>query len=118
MMTNRNLKEMSMRIKERRKQLCFTQEKFSEVIDISASSYTKIENAFQKPSLDTLIVIAKNLNLSLDYIVFGDDEPEKIIDQAAVESIISLSDLDKLAHARNVLDRLINLKNDSAESKV
>lgn len=109
-MTDKNQKEMATRIKRRREQLGFTQEKFAETINISASSYTKIENAFQKPALDTLISISEKLDLSLDYIVFGSDKPQKPIDETIVESIINLSDRDKLTHARDVLDRLINLK--------
>lgn len=109
-MTDKNLKEMATRIKKRREQLGFTQEKFAETINISASSYTKIENAFQKPALDTLIAISEKLDLSLDYIVFGSNIPQKAIDATIVESIITLSDRDKLTHARDVLDRLINLK--------
>lgn len=109
-MTDKNLKEMATRIKKRREQLGFTQEKFAETINISASSYTKIENAFQKPALDTLISISEKLELSLDYIVFGNNKPHKDVDAAIIESIINLSDHDKLVHARDVLNRLINLK--------
>ena len=109
-MTNIEWKAMANRIKNKREQLGFTQEKFSEVIDLSSSSYTKIENAFQKPSLDTLILIAKNLDLSIDYIVFGDNPSNKSLDAAIVENIINLADEDKLIHTRDVLNRLIRLK--------
>ena len=109
-MTNTELKAMATRIKIKREQLGFTQEKFSEVINLSSSSYTKIENAFQKPSLDTLILIAENLDVSLDYIVFGGNLPSKSLDAAIVENIISLADEDKLMHVRDVLNRLIHLK--------
>ena len=61
-MTHNELKEMGLRIKNRRLSLKYTQEQFAEMIGISASSYTKIENAFQQPSLDTLIMISKKLN--------------------------------------------------------
>lgn len=109
-MTNKDLKEMAARIKKQRLQLGFTQEKFAETINISASSYTKIENAFQKPALDTLIDISEKLDLSLDYIVFGNNKPQKEIDAAIVESIINLVDPAKFTHVRDILDRLINLK--------
>ena len=49
-MTEVQIKEMAARIKARREALGFTQESFCEAIDLSASSYTKIENAFQKPA--------------------------------------------------------------------
>lgn len=101
---------MATRIKNRREQLGFTQEKFAETINISVSSYTKIENAFQKPALDTLISISGKLGLSLDYIVFGNNKPQKDIDASIIENIINLLDHDKLIHARDVLNRLISLK--------
>jgi len=40
------MKAMADRIKERRGALGYTQEDFAEKIELSASSYTKIENAF------------------------------------------------------------------------
>jgi transcriptional regulator with XRE-family HTH domain len=77
---------MADRIKKRRESYGLTQEMFCERIELSISSYTKIENAFQRPAMDTLIRIAKQLDLSLDYIVFGTEE-RKPIDISEIESL-------------------------------
>ena len=114
-MTQHQLKEMAGRIKARRSALHFTQEQFAEFIDITASSYTKIENAFQKPSLDTLIKIAEKLNLSLDYLVFGKYENKKMDNTKAemVCALLDFADQEKILHAGEVLHKLAQIKKDS-----
>ncbi len=109
-MTNQQLKTMANRIKERREQLGFTQEQFAETIEISSSSYTKIENAFQKPSLDTLIAISEKLKLSLDYLVYGGEKPRSENNDEVLQAIIEFCDKDKLLHAKEVINKLIKIK--------
>lgn len=70
-MNNIELKELALRIKAKRKSFNYTQEAFSEKIGIALSTYTKIENGFQSPSLNTLIAISKELNTSIDFLLFG-----------------------------------------------
>ena len=70
-MTKTELKETGLRIKNKRKSLNYTQETFSEKIGIALSTYTKIENGFQAPSLNTLIAISKELDISIDFLLFG-----------------------------------------------
>lgn len=87
------LNAMSKRIKKRRKQLGFTQEQMAEKIDLTSSSYTKIENAFQTPSLRTLNKISLVLHISLDYIVFGEEisgSEQSKTDSAVLATIHSL----------------------------
>ena len=111
-MTKAQLKEMANRIKSRRESLGFTQEGFCEIIGLSASSYTKIENAFQKPALDTLIKIAQHLDLSLDYLVFGLDEktPKKSIDTDMLNALLKYADNEKLIHVSELLARIVKIK--------
>ncbi len=111
-MTIKQLKEMSNRIKSRRLELGFTQEQFSEIIGITSSSYTKIENAFQKPSVDTLIKISINLKISLDYLVFGNEKnkPKKITDLEKLGAVLDYADIEKLMHTREVLKKLAKAK--------
>lgn len=105
-------KEMSDRIKSRRESLGFTQESFCEVIELSASSYTKIENAFQKPALDTLIKIAERLDLSLDFIVYGTEErePKVVADTDVLNSLLEYADKEKLLHVSELLARIAKIK--------
>ena len=58
-------KQLGKNIKKRRKELKFTQEELAEKLNMSLNFVGKIEVAFSKPSLDTLIEIAKKLNTSV-----------------------------------------------------
>ncbi|MCL2204011.1 MAG: helix-turn-helix transcriptional regulator [Defluviitaleaceae bacterium] len=105
-MTKAQQKAMATRIKRRRESLGFTQESFSEVIDLSASSYTKIENAFQKPALDTLINIANHLDLSLDYIVFGVRYPAEARESDLLQALLKQAESDKIKYVGKFLTQL------------
>lgn len=63
--------EMGMRIKNRRKELKIKQAELAESLDISNNHMSSIENAKQKPSLDTFIKICKCLNVTPDYLLLG-----------------------------------------------
>ncbi len=110
-MTKNELKQMANRIKERRIELNFTQEEASELIELSYSSYTKIENAFQSPSLDTLISISKVLDISIDYLIFGNTEnkPNSTSSVDVISTVIKLADADKLKHTANILSKLSDI---------
>ena len=66
-----NQREMANRMKAQRKYLGLTQEQVAEAVGITYSSYVKIENTFQSPSLTTLVAISQVLQTSLDWLVFG-----------------------------------------------
>ncbi len=52
-------------IKKRRKELHLTQQQLADRLNISLNFMGKIEVAFSKPSLDTLIDIAQKLEISV-----------------------------------------------------
>ena len=58
-------KKLGKNIKKRRKELKLTQEQLAEKLNMSLNFVGKIEVAFSKPSLDTLIEIAKTLKTSV-----------------------------------------------------
>lgn len=70
-MENLNYVEIGKRIKTKRKELQLTQEKLSEIIDVSPSYISEIERGCSITSLATITKIAQTLNLSLDYLIFG-----------------------------------------------
>ncbi len=111
-MNKSQLKEMANRIKERRASLGFTQENFSELIGLSLSSYTKIENAFQQPALDTLIKISQSLKLSIDYIVFGAEEkkPQEAVDLDILCSLFEHIDDEKLMYVSEFLAKMAKIR--------
>ena len=88
----------------------YTQEQFAELLGISPSSYTRIENTFQRPALDTLIKIAKRLEVSLDYLVFGDDEDlRELIDVDKIKAILKNADKNKLSYTAGILAQIAKL---------
>lgn len=52
-------------IKKRRKELGITQQELADKLNMSLNFVGKIEVAFSKPSLDTLIVIAEKLETTV-----------------------------------------------------
>lgn len=66
-----NYVEIGRRIKIKRKELKLTQEKLSEIIDVSPSYISEIERGSSISSLATICKISQTLNVSLDYLVFG-----------------------------------------------
>ena len=70
-MSKINYEEIGKRIKEQRKRLKLTQEKLSEILEISPTYVSEIERGTGISSLATITKIASALNLDLDYLVFG-----------------------------------------------
>ena len=70
-MENLNYKEIGKRIQTKRKEIKITQEKLSEIIDVSPSYISEIERGSSICSLATITNIADTLNASLDYLVLG-----------------------------------------------
>ena len=66
-----NYKEMGKRIKQKRKELNLTQEKLSEMLEISPTYISEIERGTEISSLATITKIANVLNLDLDYLILG-----------------------------------------------
>ena len=58
-------KKLGKNIKKRRKELNLTQQQLADCLGISLNFMGKIEVAFSKPSLDTLIEIADKLNTTV-----------------------------------------------------
>lgn len=66
-----NYVEIGKRIKLKRKENNLTQEKLSEIIDVSPSYISEIERGTSICSLSTITNLSNCLNTSLDYLVFG-----------------------------------------------
>lgn len=70
-MNELNYIEIGQRIKLKRKENNLTQEKLSEIIDVSPSYISEIERGTSICSLSTITNISTTLNTSLDYLIFG-----------------------------------------------
>jgi len=62
------------RIRECRMNKDITQDALAELIEVNPSFISNIERAKTKMSTETLANIAKSLNTSIDYLLFGDIE--------------------------------------------
>lgn len=66
-----NYVEIGKRIKSKRKEINLTQEKLSEIIDVSPSYISEIERGSSICSLATITNIANTLHTTLDYLIYG-----------------------------------------------
>ncbi len=73
-MNNDFYQKLGRNIKARRKELGLTQQQLADKMDISLNFMGKIEVAFSKPSLDTLIEFAKNLDTTVSDLTRFDNE--------------------------------------------
>jgi len=92
--TKEHLRGIAERLKTHRKKLGLTQEEMAEKLEMTYSSYSKVENGFQQPGIDMLVRISGVLSLSLDYLVFGSSN-QKILrfSEKEIESLRTVSDI-------------------------
>ena len=108
-MTKKELKSMGDRMKSKRFPLGYTQERVAELTDISFSTYSKIENAIQSPSLDTLIRISIVLDISMDYLIFGNENIKKDIDDFSdIITLLQNADFKQVQYVYELLSQLLS----------
>lgn len=66
------LKEIGVRIYERRKALGYTQEQIAEMMDVSIQMISNLERGNKAIRIDNLLKISKILKVSTDYILTGE----------------------------------------------
>ena len=76
------------RIKAKRLKLKLTQERLAELTNLTDTYIGAIERATSKCSLETIVTIAKTLDLDMNYLIFG-------VTSKNIESVFSQT-LDKL----------------------
>ena len=102
-------------IKQKRKEKGYTQEKMAELLNISYSNYSKIENGIVTPTLERLIDISQLLGVSLDYLVFGkinNDSEAYFYDIQQGQAIMSLlkeCDKENLLYVIKFLEKIYSL---------
>lgn len=109
-MDKEQLNAMAQRMKQKRKSLGLTQIQAADMLEISYSTYTKIENGFHSPSLDTAINISMLLKMSLDELVFGRDESfdENSAETLALIVALKSCDKEKLAYAVEMFEKIVS----------
>ena len=87
-----NYSEMGYRIRMARKSRNLTQEEAAECCDVTASFYGNIERGEKAMSIETLAKVSKGLNVSADYIMFGEDDLENRTASEFIEFVQKNSD--------------------------
>ena len=90
---DRQKQEIAERIRRIRKNNNLTQEKAAEKLDVSISTYKKMEAASSAISVENLKRMKKEMTVSTDYILFGD---QKHVDDVW-EAVFNCSEVDKLS---------------------
>ena len=75
------------RLRQQRNQLGLTREQFAELADIGAGYYGQIEVGTSQMSIDTLIKVSRTSRLSMEYILFGQEEEPA--DLAPIQTLLS-----------------------------
>lgn len=73
-----NVIEMGGRIKAYRKSMGISQEKLAEMINVSPHYIYEIERGTKTMSLETFVTLSEVLNLSADYILFGNKKDDTV----------------------------------------
>lgn len=71
-----DLIEIGLRIKAQRELLCMTREELAEKLDITPRFCYDIELGNKGMSLSTLCKLSKTLNISTDYLLFGEEKED------------------------------------------
>lgn len=84
------------KIKKERIRLSLTQEKLAEKVNISESFMGHIERGGRKLSIDTLVNIANELNVSIDFLLLDSVEPEPNVALNRITTMLKEKDPEKL----------------------
>ena len=94
-------KAVGARIKAARKAKHMTQEKLAAVVDLSTPHMSALERGIKQPSLETLVIIANELDVSADYLL------QDMVDRSALSASNELSEL--LSISENQLSYITNV---------
>lgn len=69
------MNQLSTRLKLLRTNKKIYQKNLAELLQVTVRQYQRYENGEQEPNIDSLIILSKYFNVSIDYLV-GNDNPE------------------------------------------
>lgn len=98
--------EMGNRIKEHRQLLGLTREEIAEKLDITPRFYYDLELGLKGMSLTTLCKICSTLNISSDYILFGDNLEEEGLDEYL--SLFKQCPKEKRSYLKKISSEFVN----------
>ena len=95
------------RLRQQRNRLGLTREQFAELADIGAGYYGQIEVGTSQMSIDTLIKVSRTSHLSMEYILFGQEDEEP--DQTSIQALLAHRSSRELQLAEKVLQLFLIL---------
>jgi len=95
--------EIANRIKEYRIHKKISQEKMAELIGVTYSTYTKIENSYQNVTVKHLINISRVLGIPTDILLFGEVDKENNLN---FDDYIKLAKIFKEEDIEDFIDKL------------
>lgn len=98
-------REMGGRIKQLRKERGITQEQLAEYADISVDFVGLVESGRSSMKVPTLAKIAKALNISADYLMFGN---APYIENSKINAMLAAVPENKKKHAEKLLALFLN----------
>lgn len=101
-------KEMGLRIRKQRELLGYTREELAEKLDVSSKFCSDIEIGAKGMSIDTLCKLSKELLLSTDYILFGNNTSD--IDEE-FSGLIACCPKDYAVYLKNIIRNFIKACN-------
>ena len=110
-MTKQERVAMGHRLRQQRTLLGLTREEFADLADISVGYYGQIEGGTAQMSIDTLIKLSKTSQLSMEYILLG-EEIQPDADLTAIEALLARCTPREVRLAEKVL-RLFLLRGDA-----
>lgn len=96
-------RDIGNRIRELRERLGYTRDEFSNLIGISTTFLARIERAEKTMSLATFSKIAKGLNVSADFILYGNNP----IDRQDINAIIKQIPIKELKVVQDILSAIL-----------
>jgi transcriptional regulator with XRE-family HTH domain len=100
-MTKQELAAVGRRLRQQRNKLGLTREQFAELADIGAGYYGQIEVGTSQMSIDTLIKVSRTSKLSMEHILFGEEDETR--DLAPIQAMLSHCTSRELRLAERVL---------------
>lgn len=109
-MQNIDYAEIGKRIRMVRKAQNLTQEAASEKCDITAAYYGNIERGDKKMSVETLAKVSKGLKVSVDYLLFGNEQNELADHLSEIQRMVDENQMGKyltvMKAVAGVIDKL------------
>jgi len=102
--------DVSKRIKEIREMKRIPQEKMAELLDMTFSNYSKIENAYQNITIKHLRNVCKVLDVSADTLLFGEIDVKNGLNFDEYIELSQIFSEEELKGAADKIQKILNMK--------